>query len=177
MSRIGKYIQSKGKNMIGWDEIADRELSADATVMFWRGWLGDSAAIHILKQGYPVVMAPTTYVYFDYYQKEDPAEPLAIGGHLPLDKVYAFDPMPKGLTEEASKLILGGQANVWTEYMPTTDHVSYMVFPRILALAEAVWSQPAQRKYDHFLARMQVYEAELKRLDIRYAPHEFNSYP
>jgi hexosaminidase len=157
--RMEKFINSKGKKMIGWDEILEGGLAPNATVMSWRGIKG---GIEAAKSQHDVIMTPTTFVYFDYGQGDPAYEPLNIGGYLPLEKVYSFDPVPKDFTPDEAKYIIGGQGNVWSEYMPNTEKVEYMVFPRMLALAEDVWSTPENKNYGDFLHRLST---ELPRLD------------
>ncbi|MFT6921712.1 MAG: hexosaminidase [Crocinitomicaceae bacterium] len=134
--QMDAFLTERGRKLIGWDEILEGGLSPNAAVMSWRG---EKGGIEAAKQGHNVVMSPTAYCYFDYYQSAHDIEPLAIGGYLPLEKVYKYDPVPEELTEEQEKFILGGQANLWTEYMPTMDHVEYMAFPRALALMQSLW--------------------------------------
>jgi hexosaminidase len=158
--RVEKHLNSRGRRLIGWDEILEGGLAPNATVMSWRGEAGGIAAA---KQGHDAVMAPKQHVYFDYYQSEcREQEPLAIGGHLPLAKVYAYEPLPDCLTPDESRHILGAQGNVWTEYVPTMSHVQYMTFPRALALSEVCWSPRTRRNWDDFLSRV---VAHLARLD------------
>jgi hexosaminidase len=157
--RIEKFINSKGKKMIGWDEILEGGLAPNATVMSWRGTKG---GIEAAKAKHDVIMTPTDYVYLDYGQGDPAYEPLNIGSYVPLDKVYSFEPVPKELTPDEAKYIIGGQANVWTEYMKTPDKVEYMAFPRMLALSEVLWSKPEDKNYTDFLRRL---NANLPRLD------------
>ncbi len=149
--RMEAHLRVRGKRLIGWDEILEGGLALEATVMSWRGMEGGIAAA---RQGHDVVMAPTSYVYLDYYQGDPRFEPPAIGGFLPLDKVYAFEPTPVELSAEDAGHILGGQANLWTEYVATPTHASYMMWPRLGALAEAVWSVPDRRNWESFLFRL-----------------------
>ncbi|MFT6500053.1 MAG: hexosaminidase [Crocinitomicaceae bacterium] len=134
--QMDAFLTERGRKLIGWDEILEGGLSPNAAVMSWRG---EKGGIEAAKQGHNVVMSPTAYCYFDYYQSAHDIEPLAIGGYLPLEKVCKYNPVPEELTEEQEKYILGGQANLWTEYMPTMDHVEYMAFPRALALMQSLW--------------------------------------
>ncbi len=150
IKRIEKHLNSIGKRLIGWDEILQGGLAPDATVMSWRGTEGGIAAAN---QGHDVVMSPTKYCYFDYYQSKS-GEPLAGGGFLPLDTVYAYNVMPPGLTADEQRHILGAQANLWSEYIPTPVHAEYMLLPRMLALAEDVWTPPARKNYAEFLGRV-----------------------
>ena len=166
--RMEQFINSKGRRMIGWDEILEGGLAPDATVMSWRGEDGGIAAA---RQGHDVIMTPDAYLYFDHYQGDRAKEPLAIGGMLPLDKVYSYNPMPAALNAEEQKHILGAQANVWTEYIADPHQVEYMLFPRLFALAEVVWSPQAQRrKYPDFLQRVPPQLARLKRQGVNYRP-------
>jgi len=171
IKRIEEYLNSQGRQLIGWDEILEGGLAPGATVMSWRGFEGGIAAA---KSGHDVVMSPTSHCYFDYYQGDPDQEPLAIGGYLPLKKVYSFDPTPQDLTEAETHRILGGQANVWTEYMLTPDHVRYMIFPRMSALSEVLWSSKEKRNWNDFKHRL---ETQLKRYDnmgINYAKSAYN---
>ncbi len=147
---IADYIQSKGKSIIGWDEILEGGLHPSATVMSWRGTVGAVAAV---KEGHKAIMTPGSHCYFDHYQSSHPDEPLAIGGLTTLEDVYHFDPIPKGLNLEQRKLIWGVQGNVWTEYMKDFDQVSYMALARMMALSEVQWNLPSERDYDGFLNR------------------------
>src|SRR6185503_8022942 len=133
--------------------------------MSWRGTAGGIAAA---RQGHDVVMTPGTHLYFDHYQGDPTTEPLAIGGDSPLEKVYAFEPVPAELTEAEARHVLGAQANVWTEYMPNSQHVEYMVFPRLLALAEVVWSPRGARDWPGFEARLPAHLLTLGRLGVNY---------
>ncbi|HXB43769.1 MAG TPA: beta-N-acetylhexosaminidase [Puia sp.] len=150
VQRIEKYLNSKGRSIIGWDEILEGGVAPNATIMSWRG---EAGGINAAKQHHTVIMTPTTYVYFDYSQthKEDS---LVIGGFLPLDKVYNYEPIPKDLTEEEGKYIIGAQANVWTEYMTKGSKVEYMIFPRLTALSEVLWSPKETRNWDDFQKRL-----------------------
>jgi len=159
--RIEKFISSKGKKMIGWDEILEGGLAPNATVMSWRGMKG---GIEAARAKHDVIMTPTDHVYFDYGQGDPAYEPLNIGSYLPLEKVYAFEPVPKELNADEAKYIIGGQANVWTEYLETPAAVEYMAFPRMLALSEVLWSRPGDKNYADFLRRL---NANLARLDAQ----------
>ncbi len=170
ITRIEKYLNSKGRQIIGWDEILEGGLAPNATVMSWRGTQG---AVEAAKQHHHVIMTPTSHCYFDYYQSDNDTEPLAIGGFLPLEKVYGFNPIPKELTDEESKYILGAQGNLWTEYIQNEKQVEYMVFPRMLALSEVVWSKPKHKNYDDFIQRVEHFHKRLDALGINYANHLF----
>ncbi|RAW01721.1 beta-N-acetylhexosaminidase [Pseudochryseolinea flava] len=168
IQRIEKYLNSKGRRIIGWDEILEGGLAPDATVMSWRGEEGGIAAA---KQKHDVIMTPGDWCYFDKFQADPKNEPLAIGGFLPVKKVYEYEPVPPQLSADEAKHVLGAQANVWTEYIKTSDHVEYMVYPRAVAMAEVVWSAKEVRNYDDFLKRLEIH---LKRLDVKkvnYAKH------
>ncbi len=168
IARMERYINSKGKQIIGWDEILEGGLAPNATVMSWRGTEGAVAAA---RQHHNVVMTPTSHCYFDYYQSENEDEPLAIGGFLPLEKVYQFNPIPEELTEEERKYVLGAQGNVWTEYMPTESQVEYMAFPRMLAMSEVLWLDTDKKNYKDFVNRVEGFHSRLDALDINYANH------
>ncbi|MFT4576633.1 MAG: hexosaminidase [Polaribacter sp.] len=168
ITRMEKYINSKGKQIIGWDEILEGGLAPNATVMSWRGING---AVTAAKQHHDVILTPGSHCYFDHYQSTNENEPVAIGGFLPLEKVYSFNPIPAELTKEESKYVLGAQGNVWTEYMQTEDKVEYMMFPRIVALSEVVWSKPENKDYESFKSRLIQYQKRLDMLDVNYANH------
>jgi hexosaminidase len=168
IQRIEKYLNSKGRNIIGWDEILEGGLAPNATVMSWRGTKG---AIEAAKAGHDVIMTPTSHSYFDYYQSENDNEPTAIGGFLALEKVYNFNPIPEELTAEEAKHILGPQGNLWTEYMTTSDQVEYMAFPRMLAMSEVAWTQAENKDYSSFIHRVEYFHQRMEALDIIYANH------
>jgi hexosaminidase len=174
ISRIEKYLNSKGRQIIGWDEILEGGLAPNATVMSWRGIDG---AIEAAKQHHNVILTPGEYCYFDHYQSEDKDnEPLSIGGFLPLEKVYGFNPIPDELSTKKSKYVLGAQGNVWTEYMLNSKHVEYMVFPRILAMSEVDWSTLKNKDYPNFEKRVKYFFKRLDALDINYAKHINNEH-
>jgi hexosaminidase len=164
IQRIEKFVNSKGKKIIGWDEILEGGLAPNALVMSWRGIAGGIAAA---KQKHFVVMSPGTHCYFDHYQALQ-NEPKAIGGYTTLEKVYSFEPVPSELNEEEAKYILGAQANVWTEYIETTDHVEYMLLPRLIALSEVVWSDKNSRNLDDFLYRIKKHYEILSTKNINF---------
>ncbi len=151
IKRIEKYLNSKGKLLIGWDEILEGGLAPEATVMSWRGFEG---GIDAATQGHDVIMCPVSHCYFDYYQGNPDFEPLAIGGFTSLKKVYSFDPVPEELNEVQAKHILGGQGNVWTEFIPTPEHAEYMAVPRMTALAEVLWSTKENQSWESFQIRL-----------------------
>lgn len=145
--RIEKYLNSKGRELLGWDEILDGGLSPNATVMSWRG---EKGGIQAVRMGHDAIMTPGEYCYFDAYQDNPSGEPEAIGGYLPLKKVYSYNPVPDSLTLEESKRILGVQANLWVEYISTQKHVEYMLYPRLLALSEVAWSNLENKSWTRF---------------------------
>jgi len=169
--RIEKFLNSKGKKLIGWDEILDGGIAPEATVMSWRGVKG---GIEAAKQGHDVIMSPTDYCYFDYYQAPKEKEPLAIGGYLPLKKVYSFEPTPKELSDKEKKHILGGQANLWTEYIETPKKAEYMLFPRMAAMAEVLWSSKKQRNWQSFKSRLKKQVKRYDFLGINYSKNGYN---
>jgi N-acetyl-beta-hexosaminidase len=171
IKEIEAFINSKGKKIIGWDEILEGGLAPNATVMSWRGMQG---GIEAAKQQHQVIMTPTSHAYFDYYQADHPDEPLAIGGFLPLKKVYSFNPIPKELNAEEAAFIWGAQGNIWTEYLKTESQVEYMAFPRMLAMSEVVWSGASKNlevDYSEFLSRLEPFLERLDALKINYANH------
>src|SRR6185369_560074 len=163
--RMEKFINSKGKKIIGWDEILEGGLAPNATVMSWRGMKG---GIEAARAHHDVIMTPTDYAYFDYGQGDPAYEPVNIGNYLTLEKVYSFDPVPKELTPEEAKFIIGGQGNVWTEYMATPEKVEYMTFPRMLALAEDVWSTPENKNFADFSKRLAAQFPLLDKQNVNY---------
>lgn len=172
ITHASNYLKSLGRNTIGWDEILEGGLAEGATVMSWRG---ESGGIAAAKQHHDVVMTPNSYLYFDYYQSLDKAnEPLAIGGYLPLETVYSYEPMPKELTADEARHIIGVQANIWTEYMPTFKQMQYMALPRMAALSEVQWSQPALKDYTSFTNRLTEFTHMYDRLGYNYAKHLYN---
>ncbi len=171
VQRMEKLLNTKGKTIIGWDEILEGGLAPGAAVMSWRGMEGGVAAA---RQQHQVVMTPGEYAYFDHYQGDPALEPLAFGGYLPLEKVYAFDPTPKELTAAERPYILGAQANLWTEYIPTTQQVEYMVLPRMAALAEVLWTPPSRKDWSDFQQRMRPQYQRYAALGANYARSAFN---
>ena len=163
--RIEKFINSKGKNIIGWDEILEGGLAPNATVMSWRGMRG---GIEAAKSHHNVIMTPTDFAYFDYGQGDPEFEPLNIGSYVPLEKVYGFEPIPPELTADEAQYVIGGQANVWTEYMKTSQQVEYMAFPRMLALAEVLWSRKENRDFADFQTRFAAHLPRLDRQQVNY---------
>ena len=164
--RMDTYLTQHGRRLIGWDEILEGGLAPNATVMSWRGTAG---GIDAARQGHDVVMAPGGKLYFDHYQSRDTDnEPLAIGGFNPIDSVYAFDPLPSELEPQFTRHILGAQGQLWTEYMPNAKHVEYMAFPRVSALAEALWTPKDRKDYNNFSARLEMHLERLDALDVNY---------
>lgn len=163
--RIEKFINSRGKKIIGWDEILEGGLAPNATVMSWRGTRG---GIEAAKSKHDVIMTPADFCYFDYGQGDPAYEPLNIGGYVPLEKVYSFDPVPKELTAEEAKYIIGGQANIWTEYLETPSAVEYMAFPRMLALSEVLWSKPEDKNFADFSKRLDTHFPRLSKQFVNY---------
>ena len=150
IERMEKFLNKHGRNLLGWDEILEGGLAPNATVMSWRGVEGGLKAI---EGGHRAIMSPGGYCYFDSYQDAPHTQPEAIGGYLPLKKVYSYDPIPETFTAEQAKLMYGVQANLWAEYIPTPEHMEYMIYPRILALAEVAWSAVANKNYEDFHGR------------------------
>jgi hexosaminidase len=167
--RIEKYLNAKGKQIIGWDEILEGGLAPNAAVMSWRGMSGGIAAA---AQKHIVVMSPGKPCYFDHYQSKDRAkEPLAIGGFNSLEKVYDYDPVPVKMPAADKEYILGAQGNVWTEYIADFAHVEYMSIPRMCALSEALWSPAASKNYPDFITRLKVHAKLLDKMNVNYAKH------
>ncbi len=166
MKRISDYVYSKGRKVIGWDEILEGGLPPSAIVMSWRGIEG---GIEAIKQKHPAIMTPESHVYLDYYQSLYDQEPLAAAGYTPLSKTYSYEPVPAGFSAEESAYIMGVQGNAWSEYMPTTDKAEYMIFPRALAIAEIGWSPLAKKNYADFLQRLRQHEALLTSRKVTYA--------
>lgn len=148
--RIERFVNSKGRQIIGWDEILDGGLAPNATVMSWRGTEGGITAAN---SGHKAVMSPGTFCYLDQYQDAPHTQPEAIGGYLPLKKVYSYDPVPLEMDSEKAKYIYGVQGNLWAEYIPTPEHMETMMYPRILAVAEVGWTHPESKEYDNFRKR------------------------
>lgn len=166
IQRIEKYINKKGKQIIGWDEILEGGLAPNAAVMSWRG---EQGGVEAAKQKHFVVMTPGHPCYLDHYQYKDVEnEPLAIGGYNPLEDVYAYNPVPKELSQEDAKYIYGAQGNVWTEYIPTFKQVEYMALPRMAALAEVLWTYDPNRDYASFIQRLKIQTQILDKLGVNY---------
>jgi hexosaminidase len=170
IQRIEKFLLSHNRRLIGWDEILEGGLAPQATVMSWQGMQG---GIDAARAGHDVIMTPMSHCYFDYYQADSEFEPEAIGGYLPLKRVYAFESTPAELDSNAAVHILGGQGNVWSEYMPDTHQVEYMILPRLCALAEALWSQPEHREWQSFQKRLQSHYQLFERKGLNYSRGSF----
>lgn len=165
VARIDSFLRANGRKLIGRDEILEAGLPPGATVMSWRS---EAGGIDAANAGHDVIMTPRSHLYFDRYQSDPNTEPEAFGGYIPLSKVYAYDPVPAGLMADQARHILGAQGNIRTEYMPTSTQVEYMAFPRALALAEAVWSDPTKRDWDNFNERLLRHYQLLQRWDVNY---------
>ena len=164
--RIDKFITSRGRKLLGWDEILEGGLSPNATVMSWRGVKG---GVEAAKQGHDVVMSPNSFFYLDYYQGDPRTEPLAIGGDLPLAKSYSFEPDLPELTAEEARHVVGIQANVWTEYISDIGYAEYMTYPRTLALAEIAWSPKAPKDFPAFKKRLETHLPHLDAMKVNYS--------
>lgn len=170
VKRIADYVNSKGRKVIGWDEIMQGGLAPGATVM---SWTGIENGIIAAKDHHNVIMTPGNYCYFDHYQSDAPNEPIAWGGYTPLPKVYSYNPVPAELNPQQAKYIMGAQGNLWREFIPSAKKAEYMIFPRAIALAEVTWSDSTQKNYNDFIRRLMPY---LKRLDfhqVNYSRHLF----
>jgi|GEM_PF-887642 len=166
---IEQHAKKHGKKIIGWDEILEGGVTADAIVMYWRGWLGNEPLMEAAHKGNLVISTPTTHCYYDYNQiEEDPNQEGPKRHYLPLEKAYAFDPIPEGLPEEAAKLIIGGQCNLWAEYLYTPKESEYMLLPRLLALSESVWSPVDRKCWEHFVKKLPEQKKRLSALGYNY---------
>jgi len=170
IKRMEKFVISKHRKMIGWDEILEGGLAPEATVMSWRG---ESGGIAAAQQGHDVVMTPGSPCYFDHYQGDPETEPLAIGGFNTLRKVYNYEPIPVELNSEQGSHVLGAQANLWTEYVPTYEHAEYMILPRMLALSEVVWSPKETRNWESFYQRLQPHLVAFEQKGLHYSKGNF----
>ena len=168
--RIGKFLAQHGRRIIGWDEILEGRAPSDAVVMSWRGSEGGIAAA---KLGHDVIMTPNSHFYFDYYQSLDTdAEPFGIGGYIPMEQVYSYDPAFPELTPEQQKHILGVQANLWTEYVLSDEHLEYMLLPRLAALSEVQWCQPETKDWNRFIGSFRMDEI-YSQMGYEFAKHIF----
>ena len=164
--RMEKFLVSKNRKMIGWDEILEGGLAPEATVMSWQG---EAGGIEAAKMGHDVIMTPGSPCYFDHYQGDPETEPLAIGGFNTLKKVYKYEPIPAELNAEQAKRVLGSQANLWTEYIPTAEQAEYMILPRMPALAEVLWSSKEQRNWENFNQRLQPHLEGFEQKGLHYS--------
>jgi hexosaminidase len=169
--QIDDYVTSKGRRIIGWDEILEGGLAENAAVMSWRG---EEGGISAAKQKHHVVMSPGSHCYFDHYQSKSSDEPLAIGGFTPIEKVYSYNPLPATLSDNEKEYILGAQGNVWTEYMQISSQVEYMAVPRLCALSEVLWSGDRKPGFDNFKTRLRTHFKTLDRYQILYAKTIFD---
>lgn len=163
-----EFLNSKGRRLIGWDEILEGGLAPEATVMSWRG---EAAGFKSARMGHDVIMTPGSYMYFDFYQADPRHQPVAIGGYTPIRKVYNYNPIPQdSLTAEEAKHFLGVQANTWTEYIPTPEHLEYMMFPRALAVAEIGWTPQEKRDWQDFKPRVNAHIPVLQQMGLNPFP-------
>lgn len=168
IGRVEKILSNNGKKLIGWEEIIEGGLNENAIVMAWQG---EEGGILAAKAGNKAIMSPKSHLYFDYYQAKT-GEPIAIGGFTPLDKVYSYEPVPKGLDINEASRIMGAQGNVWTEYIKTPDKVEYMSVPRMTALSEVVWSKRKARDFSEFKKRLNFYRFFLDKEKINYRKND-----
>lgn len=167
MSRVEKLLNSNGKKIIGWDEILEGGVAPNATIMSWRSFQGGIEAAQL---GHDAIMTPSSHCYFDHYQGNDTnLEPLAIGGYTSVERVYSFEPIPEVLNSVERKRIIGAQANIWREYMPTSEQVEYMILPRLAALSEVLWTAPEKKNYANFLSRLANFLPVYDELKYNYA--------
>jgi hexosaminidase len=152
---VEKYLSALGKKIIGWDEILDGGVSESAVIMYWRGWLGEGRIMEAARRGHKIIMCPTTHCYLDYNEFEHESEGEDTGRWLPLEKVYAFDPLPK--EPENARQIVGGQGNLWTEHIFTPARADYRLLPRLLALSESLWSPPDARNWEQFAGKLSLH--------------------
>lgn len=171
IKRIDAHLKSKGRKLIGWDEIMEGGLPEGATVMSWRG---QDHGVEAANAGHNVIMTPQSHLYFDYYQSDPRTQPQAIGGFTTLDQVYAYNPRA-GVAGDKAQHVLGAQGNVWTEYMPTQTQVEYMAFPRAIALSEVLWTNADKKDFEDFRTRLQAHYRLLQRLNVNYYRPSFNA--
>jgi hexosaminidase len=173
ITRVEKFVNNKDRQIIGWDEILEGGLAPNAAVMSWRGVRG---GIEAAKSGHKVIMTPNSHLYFDYYQSsERTTEPLAIGGFVPVENVYNYEPIPAELNETEGKYVIGAQANLWTEYITTEKQAEYMLLPRLAALSEVQWTKQEQKNYADFLVRLPNLTEIYKKRNYNFAKHVLNS--
>lgn len=168
IKRIERFVNSKGRKIIGWDEILEGGVAPNATVMVWRDWSNNKFAIEAARTGNDIIMTPNSTYYLDHYQGDPATEPVAIGGNSPLNKVYNYNPIPKELTPAEAKHILGVQGNVWAEYIHTFDHALYMAYPRAAAIAETGWTPLEKKNFDDFKKRLQHIKLRYDAMGINY---------
>jgi hexosaminidase len=169
MRRLARHIQSRGRQVIGWDELLDGGDISGATIMSWRG---EQGGIDAARKGNPVIMTPYKNCYFDFYQwSKRNEEPLAQGGYLPLSIVYQYEPIPKDLNDNQKQYILGAQGNLWTEYIKDINQIEYMAYPRACALAEVTWTPAEKKSYPQFFSRWREYSKRLEMLNVNFARH------
>lgn len=171
IKRVEKFVNSKGRSIIGWDEIMKGGVAPNAAVM---SWTGIKNGVEAARKKHEVVMTPLPYCYFDHAQSDAPGEPEAYSGLIMLSNVYSYDPVPSGLQAPAATYIRGAQGNLWTEYVPTTAHAEYMLFPRSTALAEVTWSSPAKKSFPDFTRRLQAYFRRLDQHRVHYSRHLYD---
>lgn len=171
IKKIEKFVNSKGKIIIGWDEILEGGLAPNAVVMSWRG---ETGGIEAAKQKHNVIMTPGSHCYFDHYQSLDPGEPVAIGGYTSLEKVFSYKPVPEELLKSQSKYILGAQANLWAEYFTSPKQIEYMAYPRAIALSEVLWTNAEKRDFNNFIKRIIPHHRFLKQNGLNIADHLIN---
>jgi len=164
--RVEKFLNAHGRKLVGWDEILEGGLAPEATVMSWRGFEGGVTAA---SQGHEVIMCPVSHCYFDYYQGDPDFQPVSIGGFISLKKVYSFEPTPPDLTPEQAGFVLGGQGNLWTEFISSPEHATYMALPRMTALSEVLWSSKEYRNWEDFLERLQMQFLRFQRMNVHYS--------
>ncbi len=169
MERMTKFLEAKGKKIIGWDEILEGQVADNAIVMSWRGTAGGLKAA---KMGHDAIMTPNSFFYLDYYQAKE-GEPLGIGGYLPVEKCYSYEPYAEGMTDEEKAHILGVQANLWTEYIATNEHLEYMLLPRMAALSEVQWCQPENKSWERFVDSADEFCGIYDVMGYNYAKHIF----
>jgi hexosaminidase len=167
ISQMDAYITSKGRRLIGWDEILEGGLAPGAAVMSWRGIDGGIIAA---KSNHDVVMAPGEFTYLDHYQSRSSEEPPGFGGYLPLQTVYGYEPIPSNLSESQAKHVLGLQGQLWSEFIPSAKHMEYMAWPRLCALSEVGWSNPKGRNYLEFVSRLRPHLVRLTAMDVAFRP-------
>jgi len=167
IGRMNEFLRSRGRTLVGWDEIIEGGLMPGAVVMSWRG---EKGGIEAARHGHDVVMTPDSYTYFNYYQSKDPKEPLAIGGFIDIEKVYNYEPVPAELNAAEARRVLGTQGQLWSEYIPTLELLEYMAFPRMCALAEVAWTPRDLKNYPGFRRRLRTHVERLKAMGVNFHP-------